>query len=209
MFQLNHYRLVTIMLAALFMISGISFTDVAAAGDAVFVDTAQIKISGARSDSNLGKSVSGAGDVNADGHKDAILGAPDSNNTSDGRRGHAYIVLGSSNIETEIDLKNPTPGTTIKIVGLHSGDLLGYSVSNAGDVNNDGIDDFLVGAPNSYGSQGSDEDENGRAYLIYGSPWFSLVLPGSPFCLLLPGLPDCRVERWGTRPISALPFAML
>lgn len=170
MFQLNHYRLVTIMLAALFMISGISFTDVAAAGDAVFVDTAQIKISGARSDSNLGKSVSGAGDVNADGHKDAILGAPDSNNTSDGRRGHAYIVLGSSNIETEIDLKNPTPGTTIKIVGLHSGDLLGYSVSNAGDVNNDGIDDFLVGAPNSYGSQGSDEDENGRAYLIYGSP---------------------------------------
>ena len=169
MYQQIHHRQGTIILTALFIISGLWVGGVVTAGDAVFIDTAQIKVSGARSGSNLGKSVSGAGDVNADGHKDAILGAPETDNESDGRRGHAYIVLGSSNIETEIDLKSPTPGTTIKIVGMHSGDLLGYSVSDAGDVNGDGIDDFLIGAPNSHGSQGSDEDVNGRAYLIYGS----------------------------------------
>ena len=169
MYQQIHHRQGTIILTALFIISGLWVGGVVTAGDAVFIDTAQIKVSGARSGSNLGKSVSGAGDVNADGHKDAILGAPETDNESDGRRGHAYIVLGSSNIETEIDLKSPTPGTTIKIVGMHSGDLLGYSVSDAGDVNGDGIDDFLIGAPNSHGSQGSDDDGNGRAYLIYGS----------------------------------------
>jgi len=169
MSQLLRYRLATLLLAIFVLVTGVICSDVTVAGDAVFVDTAQIKVYGARSNSNLGKSVSGAGDVNMDGYKDTILGAPENDNTSDGRRGHAYIVLGSPNIETEIDLKNPTPGTTIKIVGSHAGDLLGYSVSDAGDVNGDGISDFLIGAPNSYGSGGSDEDGNGRAYLIYGS----------------------------------------
>ena len=122
MYQLSHIRPGICMLAVLVLISGLGLSTALSAGDAVFVDTAQIKVSGARSGSNLGKSVSGAGDVNMDGYKDAILGAPDSDNDSDGRRGHAYIVLGSPNIETEIDLKNPTHFITILYrCGLHFG----------------------------------------------------------------------------------------
>ncbi len=170
MYQNLSHRLPTILLAVAILCIGLALPTISIAGDAVFIDSAQIKVSGNRSDANLGKSTSGAGDVNNDGYKDAILGAPDTKNESDGRRGHAYIILGSQNMDTEIDLKTPTPGTTIKIRGLHAGDQLGFSVSDAGDVNNDGFDDFLVGSPNAHGSGGMDESGNGRAYLIYGSP---------------------------------------
>jgi hypothetical protein len=44
------------------------------------------------------------------------------------------------------------------INGIAAGDASGSSVSNAGDINNDGIDDLIIGAnnanPNSIGEAG-------------------------------------------------------
>lgn len=51
--------------------------------------------------------------------------------------------------------------TGFQILGGTSGDSLGASVSGAGDVNGDGIDDVIVGAPL--------EGNKGAAYVIYGS----------------------------------------
>jgi hypothetical protein len=97
--------------------------------------------SGAGSDPN---SVSFAGDFNADGHVDYILGAP-----SDGVAGTAYLFLGSDS-ETDIDTESFTSGSGgMKILGASAGDNLGFSVGAAGDINDDGFDDCLVGAPNA------------------------------------------------------------
>ncbi|MFC3194054.1 integrin alpha [Marinicella sediminis] len=51
------------------------------------------------------------------------------------------------------------------IDGLNENDSLGVSVSFAGDVNGDGIDDFIIGADDA-GT--SDDNRTGMAYVILG-----------------------------------------
>jgi len=83
---------------------------------------------------NLGSSVAGAGDVNGDGKDDFIIGA--SGAAPDGRidAGSAYVYSGLNG--SLLYQKN----------GAVAGDLLGWSVAGAGDVNGDGKDDFIIGA---------------------------------------------------------------
>jgi len=81
----------------------------------------------------FGWSVSGAGDVNNDGYDDVIVGAPyDDNNGSNS--GSARVLSG----------RNGSILYTFN--GDSANDVFGYSVSSAGDVNNDGYDDVIVGA---------------------------------------------------------------
>merc|ERR1711916_2605 len=57
--------------------------------------------------------------------------------------------------------------------GLNAQDNLGFAVSSAGDVNNDGIMDAMVGAP------GAGANDEGEVYIIYGNrkrePSFSIA----------------------------------
>ena len=94
---------------------------------------------------NFGSSVSTAGDVNNDGFDDVMVGAP-------GGSGRAYIYYGGSSMDNTADVTFDSEG---------SSNYFGYSVSTAGDVNNDGFNDVIVGA---YGYNGS----TGRAYIYYG-----------------------------------------
>ncbi len=80
----------------------------------------------------LGKSVSGAGDVNGDGFADLIVGVPDEPNVG---TGGAQVFSGADG------------SMLYNFVGDAAGDLFGFSVSGAGDVNGDGFDDLIVGAP--------------------------------------------------------------
>ncbi len=119
-------------------------------------------INGSSSFDQVGTSVSTAGDINGDGIDDLIIGAD-----SAGTTGSTYVVFGSDNgIPNPFSLSaiNGTNGFSIN--GEASGDLLGFSVSAAGDVNHDGIDDLIVGA------RGADPSGNsfaGSSYVIYGS----------------------------------------
>ncbi len=109
-----------------------------------------------------GTSVSAAGDINADGIDDLIIGADRA-----GTAGASYVVFGSdSGFSNTLNLSTLNGSNGFAINGLASGDLLGFSVNGAGDFNNDGIDDIVVGA------RGADPGGNsfaGSSYVIFGA----------------------------------------
>jgi Ca2+-binding RTX toxin-like protein len=112
-----------------------------------------------------GYSVSGAGDINGDGISDVIIGAiaADPNGVSSGQ---SYVVFGSSQgFQPIIDLSSLNGRNGFRIDGIAAGDQLGYSASNAGDVNGDGIQDLIIGA-NRANPNG---DDSGQSYVIFGS----------------------------------------
>jgi hypothetical protein len=107
-------------------------------------------------DAFFGISVASAGDVNDDGYDDVVVGAY-LYQYGISRIGRAYLYLGSA---------SGLSATSSWIAeGDQTGALFGYSVASAGDVNDDGYDDVVVGA---YSYDNGEVDE-GRAYLYLGS----------------------------------------
>ncbi len=120
-----------------------------------------------------GRSVSSAGDVNGDGFDDLLLGAyqADAAGNLKAEAGEAYLIFGSSSFPSVIQLANlGTPSGTPGVVlhGTDPGDLTGFSVSGAGDVNGDGLDDMIVGAYHADGFN-NDKLDAGANYVIFGS----------------------------------------
>ena len=129
--------------------------------------TAGFKIIGENSVDFAGRSVSSAGDVNGDGFEDVIVGAP-SNDGGGLGSGAAYVVFGSATPPTSVNLDDVAMGTGgFKINGEVAGDSVGISVSSAGDVNGDGIDDLIVGSRNN--DAGGDDKDEGAAYVVFGA----------------------------------------
>ena len=119
-------------------------------------------IDGISREQRFGTSVSEAGDVNGDEISDFVIGA---NNTNSGR-GDSYIIFGRSSFEENFDLTGLDGSNGFKVDGIIEGDRFGTAVSEAGDVNNDGIDDILITA-NSVDANGN--EDAGAAYVIFGS----------------------------------------
>ncbi|MBL4720950.1 MAG: FG-GAP repeat protein, partial [Alphaproteobacteria bacterium] len=131
--------------------------------DDVAVGSGGFKMVGGYASDEAGGAVASAGDINGDGFDDLIIGARGVD--GDGANyGSAYVVFGGSSLTALVDLDNLGTGG-FQIVGQSPGDFVGISVSSAGDVNGDGIDDLIVGA---YGNDGGGSLE-GAAYVIFGS----------------------------------------
>lgn len=117
-------------------------------GSASMDTTADVEIAGV-SFSNFGRSVSSAGDVNNDGYSDVIIGGD-----YDGLvTGIAKIYLGSPAMDNVSD---------INLTGENYSDKFGWSVAGAGDMNGDGFDDVICGAPGYSSSKG-------KMYVYYGA----------------------------------------
>jgi len=129
---------ITNFILALFFFSSLSFAQ----------SNPVITLVGEYSGDRFGYFLNKAGDVNNDGYDDFLVAAPGYN---DGQ-GRVYVFLGGTEINGEPDYV---------LTGEYSENEFGYSVSTAGDVNNDGYDDIIVGAV-SYDSH------RGKAYLYLG-----------------------------------------
>ena len=107
---------------------------------------------------NYGAGVSDAGDLNADGYADVVVGAWLADGT-DSNEGSAYVYLGSA---TGVD-----SGSEQKLTASDASQsaFFGAYVAGAGDVNGDGYDDLVVGATNDSSAATS----AGAAYLYLGA----------------------------------------
>jgi hypothetical protein len=112
-----------------------------------------------------GYSVSSAGDVNNDGYDDMIVGAI----YAVSGFGASYVVFGRADNTTPINLSDIASGNSGLGFAINGGsvgaafiDNVGVSVSSAGDVNNDGFDDLIVGA-NLSNISGS-----GASFVVFG-----------------------------------------
>ena len=102
-------------------------------------------------DDRLGHWVSKAGDVNADGTLDYIVGAPFADPGGMPYAGFVHVFSGATGL------------ILYTLNGEHATDQFGHAVSDAGDLNGDGYDDFAVGAP-----WGGVKKRTGMAYLYSG-----------------------------------------
>ncbi len=116
-------------------------------------------LNGVDAEDYSGASVAGVGDVNGDGYDDIIIGAY----VADGYAGEAYLVFGfNEDTIASIELSGLDGSNGFKLSSdVASSDWFALSVAGAGDVNEDGYDDLIIGAPKANGNKG-------ESYLIYG-----------------------------------------
>jgi hypothetical protein len=114
-----------------------------------------------------GHAVAGGFDMNGDGYGDVVV----SSILYDGPPGDfkyicgaVYVIFGHSAATafTDIDLAALSNSQGFRVTGANAQDWLGFSVSSAGDFNDDGYGDVVVGARNAAPST------RGRAYIIFG-----------------------------------------
>lgn len=118
------------------------------------------RIDGAASNDRAA-AVESAGDINGDGVDDLIVGARDAGQGGS-NIGAAYVVFGKrAPFAAIVALASLDGSNGFRIEGEAIGDNAGRSVSGAGDVNGDGIDDVIIGAPYNRAS--------GSAYVVFGN----------------------------------------
>ena len=122
------------------------------------------RISGVKAGESSGHSVASAGDVNGDGFGDVIIGAWGSSNNGIAT-GASYVVFGgAAGFAANLDLSTLNGTNGFLINGAVAFDYLGWSVASAGDVNNDGIDDLIMGAREA----SPNAERSGAAFILYG-----------------------------------------
>jgi hypothetical protein len=127
---------------------------------------AGVKIGGAANGDMIGTSITGAGDVNGDGIRDLLIGCAGC--SAEGREGAgaAYVVYGAEDM-ADMDLAEFASGQDgKKILGAATAHMLGATVSNAADLNGDGLADLVLGAPGAHTDLGHDV---GCVHVIYGT----------------------------------------
>ena len=117
----------------------------------------------------VGWSVAAGGDVNGDGIDDILIGARNSGASGENGSGSVYLIFGAEGLSSANLFPGGLDGTNgVRFDGVSASDRAGHSVSSAGDVNNDGYDDVLIGAPFADGATNA----SGAAYVVFGRESF-------------------------------------
>eukprot|EP00039_Didymoeca_costata_P030783 m.31330 g.31330 ORF g.31330 m.31330 type:complete len:541 (+) comp8305_c0_seq1:93-1715(+) len=154
--------------------------------------------------SGEGHPVRGAGDVNGDGLKDVIIGCVCKVTARNGvyRAGIAHIVYGQRNFPKIFDLRVDINGRNgFAIEGNTPEGFIGYTVDGPGDIDNDGLDDVLIGALDS-----NTNPSNASAYII--SPCMPVEKTTTTMSYFaqktttstIPNPQDCKCVLHGLRP---------
>jgi hypothetical protein len=123
--------------------------------------TASAQLQSDQAGAGLGASVAGAGDVNADGYADVIVGAP-AYDSGESDEGAAFVFLGGASGVASATVAS----ASAQLESDQAGAGLGGSVAGAGDLNADGYADVIVGAV-AYDAGQADE---GAAFVFLGGP---------------------------------------
>ncbi|GJM21016.1 MAG: hypothetical protein DHS20C15_09310 [Planctomycetota bacterium] len=120
---------------------------------------------GEASGDTFGAAVAGIGDANGDGTPDFLIGATGHDPSAVNLAGRTYLVYGSNSFGDTESIGSLVSGEVVKIDGIAASDLSGARVEAAGDFNNDGYADALIGAEQANPNSKAD---SGNAYVVYG-----------------------------------------
>ena len=105
-----------------------------------------------------GYAVGSGGDIDGDGENEVVIGAPQMTSGLYSYVGGAYIVSYDDSASAALSTADGL------IVGRDTASFTGYAVDIAGDVNGDGYDDVIIGAP----EQNTAGDASGAVYIFHG-----------------------------------------
>lgn len=121
---------------------------------------------GAADGDEFGHSVDGLPDIDGDGTADLIVGAPQGSASG---VGYASVISGGTGLIISSPPLLPTGAPNVTVGGF------GYDVSDAGDVDADGVNDYIVGAPFTAIGTGTGSVHFGMAQVYSGATGVNLL----------------------------------